>query len=229
MAEDVMNADPDQRPRMPSQPIFDARRRVVEAASQLMRDRKSTPDPEPASLRFDAFLALLQDRLPVWHRVLDDLSHLVGKADVNEVLIPVARAAIEFYAEIQRAELTAFSSPDQIVGYRSAMRSRGLGGHEVVEPLATYLAAEQRRGRVATDVDPDAAARLLLGACFQHAYFEVLMGVDVVPPREETADRIVYGLRLRSTAGASPSCNGRLVGGAAEIERPEAAPPATPS
>lgn len=152
------------------------------------------------AMRFDTFLALLQDRLPVWNRVLGDLSHLVGKADVNEVLIPVARAAIEFNVEILGAGTMAFTSPDQLVRFRRAMGVQGLGPQESLEPLVAYLAAERSLGRIADDIDPDAAARLLLGACFQHAYIEVVMGKDAVPSREDTADRVVYGLRLSPTS-----------------------------
>lgn len=193
-----MNAD-DRRPGTRPSGIPDTRRRIVEAASQLMRERGGTDSGgEPSSaLRFETYLALLQDRLPVWNRVLGDLSHLVGKAEVNEVLIPVARAAVEFYVEIHNAQVIAFSTPDQLMRFRQAMNRNHLGPQQSLKPLAGYLAAEQRLGRVASDVDPDAAARLLLGACFQHAFIEVVMGADAVPPREETADRVVYGLRLQ--------------------------------
>jgi hypothetical protein len=202
--EDAMNAE-DQRPDTLARRLLDTRRRIVEATSQLMRERDNTAmagEMAPA-MRFDAFLALLQDRLPVWNRVLGDLSHLVGKADVNEVLIPVARAAIEFNVEILGAGTIAFTSPDQLIRFRRAMGVQGLGPQESLEPLVAYLAAEQRLGRIASDIDPDATARLLLGACFQHAYIEVIMGRDAVPSREDTADQVVYGLRLSPTAPPS--------------------------
>jgi hypothetical protein len=192
-----MNAE-DRRPSALSQRLLNTRRRVVDATFQLMRERdpSDTTHETPAAPRFDAFLALLQDRLPVWHRVLADLSSLVGKAQVNDVLIPVARAAIEFYVEIHNTGMLAFASPGQVVRFRRALRTNELGPQESLDALADYLAAEQRLGRVDADVDPEAAARLLLGACFQYAVTEVMMGSDMVPPREETADRIVYGLRL---------------------------------
>lgn len=188
----------DQRRSALSQRLLTTRRRVVDATFQLMRERDPSEGTRqtPAAPRFDAFLALLQDRLPVWHRVLADLSSLVGKAEVNDVLIPVTRAAIEFYVEIYSVAMLAFASPSQVVRFRRALRTNELGPQESLDALAGYLAAEQRLGRVDGDVDPEAAARLLLGACFQYATTEVLMGVDMVPSREETADRIVYGLRL---------------------------------
>jgi transcriptional repressor AefR-like protein len=192
-----MNAE-EQRPSSLSQRLLNTRRRVIDATFQLMRERDPAEGSRetPAAPRFDAFLALLQDRLPVWHRVLADLSSLVGKAEVNDVLIPVTRAAIEFYVEIYSVAMLAFASPAQVVRFRRAVRTNELGPQESLDALADYLAAEQRLGRVDGDVDPEAAARLLLGACFQYAVTEAVMGTDMVPPREETADRIVYGLRL---------------------------------
>lgn len=197
----------DQRPDTLVHLLSDTRRRVVEATSQLMRERDAGErEPSPA-MRFETFLAVLQDRLPIWNRVLEDLSYLVGKSDVTEVLAPVARAAIEFYAEILGTGVIAFNSPDQLIRFRQAMGMRRLGPQESIEPLATYLAAEQRIGRVAPDVDPDAAARLLLGGCFQHAYIEVIMGADAVPTREEAADRLISGLRLRPCPPAAAPCH----------------------
>jgi hypothetical protein len=223
-----MNAE-EQRPSALSQRLLNTRRRVVDATFQLMRERDPSEGTHetPAAPRFDAFLALLQDRLPVWHRVLADLSSLVGKAEVNDVLIPVARAAIEFYVEIQSTGVLAFTSPGQVVRFRRAMRTNELGPHEALAALADYLTAEQRLGRVDADVDPDAAARLLLGACYQHAVTEVMMGSDMVPPRDETADRLVYGLRLHPRGdnphprdGGDPAPRGHAA------ERPAAPSPA---
>ncbi|MFC6581531.1 hypothetical protein ACFQBS_32955 [Planomonospora parontospora] len=148
----------------------------------------------------DLFLALLQDRLPVWLKILDDLMHLVGKGSVADNLLPIARAGIDYYAEVQSVALPAFTSPSVTVRFREAMKDTRLSPMSEVVPLTDYLAAEQRAGRVSPRVDPVATARLLLAGCFRHAYYELFVGTDFVPSRDESAEEIIRELRLESHA-----------------------------
>ncbi|MBB5081093.1 hypothetical protein [Nonomuraea endophytica] len=163
---------------------------MLEMAVSLREDRTGGP--------VDHFLALLQDRLPLWLRILHDLSHLVGKGRVNDNLLPIARAGIDYYAEIQSAALPAFTSPSVTVRFREAIRDNGLGPLAEIAPLAAYLAAEQRIGRVTAEADPDASARLLLAGCFRHAYNEMFFGAYSEPTRDVSAEEIVRELRLES-------------------------------
>ncbi|WP_187414160.1 hypothetical protein [Nonomuraea sp. PA05] len=144
----------------------------------------------------DYFLALLQDRLPLWLSILHDLSHRIGKGSVSDNLLPIARAGIEYYIDVQSAALPAFISPNVTVRFRQAVRETGLGPRAETAPLAAYLAAEQRLGRVRPEVDPEASARLMVAGCFHRAYIEMFMGADAGPAREVSAREIVRELRL---------------------------------
>ncbi|WP_176993581.1 hypothetical protein [Nonomuraea jiangxiensis] len=148
----------------------------------------------------DHFLALLQDRLPLWLSILHDLSHRVGKGRVADNLLPVARAGIDYYLEVQGAALPAFTSPHVTVRFREAIRDTGLGPPAETAPLAAYLAAEQRLGRIAAGVDPEASARLLIAGCFHRAYIEMFVGADAGPSRDASAREIVRELRLESAS-----------------------------
>lgn len=97
---------------------------------------------------------------------------------------------------MQSAALPAFTSPNVTVRFRQAIRDNGLGPHTETAPLAAYLAAEQRLGRVRPDVDPEASARLLVAGCFHRAYIEMFVGADAGPAREASAREIVRELRL---------------------------------
>ncbi|WP_155340194.1 hypothetical protein [Acrocarpospora corrugata] len=146
----------------------------------------------------DTFLALLQDRLPMWLRILHDLSHLAGKGRVTDNLLPIAKAGIEYYAEVQATAMPAFVSPTLTVRFRQALRDSELGPQAEIEPLAAYLAAEQALGRIGPEVKPEATARLLLAGCFRHAYYEMFTGADSEPSRDESAEDIVRELRLEA-------------------------------
>ena len=68
----------------------------------------------------------------------------------------------------------------------------------VNEALAAYLDAEKRLGRVREDADPEAAAALILGACYQRAFFRSYLGEDVPAEGEQGfVEGIVHTL-LRS-------------------------------
>jgi hypothetical protein len=172
----------------PHQRSQDTRRRVLEMAVSLREDRTGGS--------VDHFLALLQDRLPLWLSILHDLAHRIGKGQVADNLLPVARAGIDYYMEIQGAALPAFTSPNVTVRFRAAVRDTGLGPRTETAPLAAYLAAEQRLGRVGPGVDPEASARLLIAGCFHRAYIEMFVGADAGPAREASAREIVRELRL---------------------------------
>ncbi|WP_155126613.1 hypothetical protein [[Actinomadura] parvosata] len=172
----------------PHQRSQDTRQRVLQMAVSLREDRPGGP--------VDYFLALLQDRLPLWLSILHDLSHRAGKGSVSGNLLPVARAGIDHYIDVQSAALPAFTSPNVTVRFRQALRDTGLGPQTEIAPLAAYLAAEQRLGRVRADADPDASARLLVAGCFHRAYIEMFVGADACPARDVSAREIVRELRL---------------------------------
>ncbi|MFC4587177.1 hypothetical protein [Sphaerisporangium corydalis] len=153
----------------------------------------------------ELFLALLQDRLPVWLRTLDELMNRAGKGRVNDNLLPVARAGIDYYAEVQAAAMPAFISPSITVRFREALRETRLGPASEIAPLAEYLQAERGLGRVAPDVTPEASARLLLAGCFRHAYYEMFAGPGAGLSRDDGAVEIVRELRLESVTPRTPA------------------------
>ncbi|WP_146616020.1 TetR/AcrR family transcriptional regulator C-terminal domain-containing protein [Nonomuraea aridisoli] len=172
----------------PHQRSQDARRRILEMALALRGDRSG------GSL--DHFLALLQDRMPLWLSILHGLSHRAGKGEVAGNLLQAARAGIDYYLAVQSAAQPAFTSPSVTVRFREALREAGLGPEAEVAPVAAYLEAERRLGRVRPDVDPEASARLLLAGCFHQAHLEMFAGASDDLERDAGARAIVRELRL---------------------------------
>ncbi|MFI0366929.1 TetR/AcrR family transcriptional regulator C-terminal domain-containing protein [Actinomadura sp. 1N219] len=176
---------------MPESPADRVRRRVVEAVSDSMR---SVQHREHGELHL--YLSLLQDRLPVYVGTVADLLSHVGQASVHKNLVMVAEATISFYDEVLAAKVAVVASPAQLVRLRQVMGPRQIGPHQAENSVAVYLRQEQELGRVAEHVDPQAAARLLIGACLNCAFTVLLLGDDAVPPRHEYATGLVHGLRL---------------------------------
>ena len=62
-----------------------------------------------------------------------------------------------------------FADPALMRRHIKELHRLGVGPHYPLHALARYLSAERAAGRIRRDTDPDAAAALLLGACFQRA------------------------------------------------------------
>ena len=78
----------------------------------------------------------------------------------------VASRALAYYGEIVPMAASIFSEPALLARHREGVRKRGAGPRMVNEALAAYLDAEECLGRVREDADPEAAAAMVLGACY---------------------------------------------------------------
>ena len=177
------------------------RERIVEAAERVVRERglARTTTKEIARAagysegtlykhfesKEDLFLAVLAERLPSFVVLVEELPARVGRGTVRETLKEVATNALAYYGEIVPMAASIFSEPGLLARHREELRKRGAGPWIINETLASYLDAEERLGRVREDTDPDAAAAMVLGACYQRAFFRSYLGEDVPAEGEE--------------------------------------------
>jgi AcrR family transcriptional regulator len=144
--------------------------------------------------------------------------HFADKLDlvraVHEKLLPAfievvrhlperARGALRLYRDVLPLGSSLFADPELLRRYRVRLADRGGGPHRAWEPVVAYLRAEQALGRVAADADPAAAALLLLGACQQLVFVELMTGPETLPFRDrpDPAGELVATL----LAGLSPA------------------------
>ena len=78
--------------------------------------------------------------------------------------------------------------------FRRVLKSHDLGPQAANVLVAAYLEEERRLGRISPDVDCDASARLLVGACVNYAFTKMLL--DDVEPSELFVEQAVRGLRI---------------------------------
>ena len=162
------------------------REKILDAAAQVMRTRgfARTTTKEIARAagyseatlykhfqdKTDLFLEVLHVKVPSFRPFVEELAKPPGGGSLRENLTATARTAIEFYLETFPMSASMFAEPDLLAAHRTSAARRGAGPHRPVEALAGYLRAERQAGRVRPEADPDAAAALLLGACFQYAF-----------------------------------------------------------
>jgi AcrR family transcriptional regulator len=101
----------------------------------------------------------------------------------EQALADIALKAAQFYESSVPLASSLFAEPALLQRHVEGLRPLDAGPHRPVEALADYLRAEQARGRVRPGTDPDAAAVLLLGACYQRAFLRLFLGESAAGAR----------------------------------------------
>ena len=117
------------------------------------------------------FLAVLGERLPSFGPLAQKLAEDAGDRPVRDRLRALARTAVAFYVESFPISVSIFAEPGLLAAHRAALAPLNAGPRHPLTALEDYLRAEQGRGRISAEADCAAAAALLLGACFQYAFF----------------------------------------------------------
>ena len=180
---------------------METRARIVEAAEAVMRAqglaRATTKEIARAAgfaegtlykhfaSKEALFLAVLVERLPAFPALTEELPRRVGVEPVVHVLRELVSAGVAFFDATFPIVASIFAEPDLLARLREEVRKRGRGPQRGIQSVAAYLAAEQRLGRVRPEVDPTAAATLLVGACLQRAYLRSFAGDEIDPEEDE--------------------------------------------
>ncbi|MFJ3200895.1 TetR/AcrR family transcriptional regulator [Streptomyces sp. NPDC086989] len=142
----------------------------------------------------ELFVRVLMERTPNAGPLMGELARDHAERSVEEGLTAIARHASLFYADAMPMAASLFAEPALLTRHREGVQEIGTGPHVVRDALTGRLRRELERGRLRPDADPEAAAALLLGACFQRAFFLHFSGPEVVPPVEEFAPAVARTL-----------------------------------
>ncbi|MEV4806113.1 TetR/AcrR family transcriptional regulator [Nonomuraea sp. NPDC049421] len=143
----------------------------------------------------ELFLAVVIERMPALGPALEELRAAVGRGDLRANLVTFTLAALGFYTRAQGIAGGLLGDPALITGFRAMLAERGSGPHVPIQVLAGVLRDEQRAGRVDAGLDPDAAASMLMGACFHRA--NLARFVDLPGHGDEEWAAAVVGTLLR--------------------------------
>ena len=137
------------------------------------------------------FAAVLESNASVvaW---VTELPARAGEASVEGNLIDAAGQLASLRDEIMPLELAIAADPELAAQRRLAMEAAGPAlPPGPPEAVAAYLAAEQRLGRVREDIDPQEAARLLLGMLFALGTMPTIGDEGLSPDRVASAVRLM--------------------------------------
>ena len=121
---------------------------------------------------------------------------VAGAADesVEVVLADLAARTLVFFRQTMPVGNPLLKQPEWLRRRQQRLAQLGAGPRRPAALLSAYLRAEQGLGRVRRDADPDAAAALLLGACFHAAFLTAFL--DDMPQDESRFARAIARLLM---------------------------------
>ena len=150
----------------------------------------------------ELFICVLTERLPSFVEMVQELPGRVGEEDLGDVLGEVG-SAVRFLRRILpyvRLHLLGAGVAGQAQGGDQEKRcGTSEGERSLRQPI---WRRERNLGRVREDADPESAAAMVLGACFQRAFFKSFFGESSVPGQEEV---FVEGIVRTLMPSLSPS------------------------
>ncbi|MEV7093249.1 TetR/AcrR family transcriptional regulator [Amycolatopsis sp. NPDC051045] len=185
-----------------------SREEIVAAAAKVMREQgyahattkviARTAGYSEAMLykhfrdKTDLFLSVMAEELPALGAALAELTADPGRAPLRDNLVRVARLGLAFYLEGFPIAVSVFSSRELLRSHRERLGEHG--PHVLPAAVAGYLRAEQALGRIKASTDVEAAASMLLGACFHQAFLATFEEREPADRADRLADVLLAGL-----------------------------------
>ncbi len=115
---------------------------------------------------------MLEESLPDMLMPLRELEQAIGEATPAANLEKALTAIFAFHQRVTPMVCALFAEPALLAGYRKSLNDRGKGPHGAIARLRRYIAAEQKLGRIARDVDSEIAAATLMASSFFRSFVE---------------------------------------------------------
>ncbi|HZS79433.1 MAG TPA: TetR/AcrR family transcriptional regulator [Ktedonobacteraceae bacterium] len=137
----------------------------------------------------DLFLSVLQRHLPTFVEAVSE--DMAGKETVQRNVEHISLAAIEYYDKLVPLATAFFADTDLLARHRAMMNQMQGGPERIFERVASYIEAEQRLGRIDTQLSSLHIATLILGPCFQYVFNCHFLGSN---PFDVADEQFVTGL-----------------------------------
>jgi AcrR family transcriptional regulator len=170
------------------------RAHIVATAERLLRERgvgsvttraiaEGVPCSEGAIYvhfkdRLELILVVLEESLPEMLIPLHELMAKVGKGTPAANLAIAVAGLMRFHQRVMVMVCSLVGEPELRERFRSSLDEGGRGPERGIATLAGYIEAEKVLGRIATDVDANCAARVLMASSFFHVFTAELLGVS---------------------------------------------------
>ncbi len=149
--------------------------------------------------------AVVEQRMNDAKNLLDKLPLQVGLRKVSENLEEVLQISYGSHYQIMPIACSVFADQQLHIRILEIIKERQLDPQLPIETMAQYLAAEQRLGRIAAEIEPMSAAKLLWMMSFNLAMNDQFMGRELntsIAGKEihEAIKTMLIGMEPRLTA-----------------------------
>jgi AcrR family transcriptional regulator len=128
--------------------------------------------------RLDLVLAVLQESLPEMLVPLHALKQSVGEGTPRANLEAAVRGLQQFHQRVTPMLCSLFMERELLERFRASLKEEGRGPERGIATLATYIAEEQKLGRIGTRVNASASAAALMAGSFFHCFTQQLLGSE---------------------------------------------------
>lgn len=148
----------------------------------------------------ELILATIRENLPDLLALVH--AERIGQGTIEENIRDVALAVVDYYRKLLPLTTALFADMELLSHFRLWMQEQKGGPLSIYEKVASYIAAEQRLGRLKPEIDPFSCASLLLGACHQYVFIQYFQGLDPFPVPES---QFITGIVQTLLAGGAPT------------------------
>ena len=125
--------------------------------------------------------AVVELNIEHFHEVLVGLPLLVGQQTVRENLEYILLVAFNFQFKIVPIVCSLYADHKLLTHAREILIKGKMGPQYSIEMLTVYLQAEQRLGRVTSNIDSQTLAETLLSGSFHKAILDHLLQREISP------------------------------------------------
>lgn len=141
--------------------------------------------------RLELLLAMLEESLPRMLQPLQALQESVGRGSAQDNLVQALNGIFKFHQRVVPATAGLFAEPELLAAYRNSLKGQGKGPHLSMRVLAEYVRSEQRIGRIASHIEANMAASLVMSSSFFRAFSEQFFGTSMRPGWKEFAKLLI--------------------------------------
>jgi len=141
--------------------------------------------------RLGLLLAMLEESLPNMLGPFRTLRESVGRGSPQGNLVQALGGIFKFHQRIIPQTAGLFAEPELLAAYRNSLKRQGKGPQLSIWALEEYIRSEQQLGRIASHVDAQVAASLMISSSFFRAFVEKFFGKLMEPPWRAFVEQLV--------------------------------------
>jgi AcrR family transcriptional regulator len=141
--------------------------------------------------RVELLLAMLEESLPDMLEPFRAVEEAVGRNTPQANLEMAVTGIYKFQTRLAPLFAGLFAEPKLLLAFRRSLSSQNKGPHLSIGAVASYIEAEQKIGRISSQLDAKVSGQLLVASAFFRAFVEHFFDKPMQPPWSNFAKELV--------------------------------------